>query len=138
VTWVVDSSVVVKWYVAEDYHRNALNVLGSLTDRVAPDILVYEVCNIFWRKLRQGEVSQRQAEVSITEFLRENVQFWPGEALAMRAFDISRNLQHPVYDCFYLACAEVLDATLVTADDRFLAALRETDFAGRGCHIADV
>ncbi len=33
---------------------------------------------------------------------------------------ISRALDHPAYDCFYLALAEARDAPMVTADRRLL------------------
>jgi len=138
VTWVVDSSVAVKWFVAEQDHQRALRILGVPDDRVAPDILIYEVCNIFWRKLRQGEVSRDQAEASIGELLRGDVAFWPGEDLALRAFEISQDLQHPVYDCFYIACAEASDGILVTADQRLLKQLHASRFGHLGCHVADV
>jgi predicted nucleic acid-binding protein len=36
-------------------------------------------------------------------------------------------LDHPVYDCLYLALAHRIGATLVTADARFVNALAETE-----------
>jgi predicted nucleic acid-binding protein len=42
---------------------------------------------------------------------------------------ISRALDHPVYDCFYLALAEDRHATLVTADGRLLNRLQDTQWA---------
>ena len=50
---------------------------------------------------------------------------------AARAVAIARELDHPVYDCFYLALSEALDAPLITADGRLLARLAGTPFAGR-------
>nr|WP_294519284.1 type II toxin-antitoxin system VapC family toxin [uncultured Rhodopila sp.] len=46
--------------------------------------------------------------------------------LAPRAVTISRELDHPVYDCFYLALAEAREATLVTADARLLRRINRT------------
>jgi predicted nucleic acid-binding protein len=39
------------------------------------------------------------------------------------ALRIAISLQHPVYDCFYLALAQAEDCPLVTADQRFLRAV---------------
>jgi len=47
-----------------------------------------------------------------------------GWRLSARAFALAHELDHPVYDCVYLALAEVEDARLVTADRRLLARLR--------------
>ena len=41
------------------------------------------------------------------------------------------HLHHPVYDCFYLAVSEALDAPLVTADGRLLARVAGTSFSTR-------
>ena len=37
-----------------------------------------------------------------------------------RALDLSLLLNHPAYDCFYLALAEQLEIRLVTADTRLI------------------
>ena len=49
----------------------------------------------------------------------------------LRAVAIARELDHPVYDCFYLAVSEALDAPLVTADGRLLARVAGTPFSRR-------
>jgi predicted nucleic acid-binding protein len=53
----------------------------------------------------------------------------PLAPLALRAVAISRDLDDPAYDCFYLALAEDQHATLVTADGRLLNRLRGTPWA---------
>ncbi len=40
----------------------------------------------------------------------------PDIDLVTRAFDISVQMRHPIYDCLYLATAETLAATFVTND----------------------
>jgi predicted nucleic acid-binding protein len=45
---------------------------------------------------------------------------------------MAATLDHPIYDCFYLALAEQCDALLVTADDRFLSKLQATGWGPRG------
>ncbi len=46
----------------------------------------------------------------------------PLRELADEAAEISLGLNHPVYDCFYLALARRESAPLVTADKRLAAA----------------
>ena len=53
----------------------------------------------------------------------------PLSTLAERALAIAGALDHSVYDCFYLALAEVEAGQLVTADRRLLAKVTGTPFA---------
>lgn len=57
---VVDSSVAIKWFVSEDDSEDAL----KLRDRhqlVAPDLLVAECVNAFWKMARRGELTAEAA-----------------------------------------------------------------------------
>jgi predicted nucleic acid-binding protein len=45
-------------------------------------------------------------------------------ACRSNAVALSRQLQHPAYDCFYLALSRRLDAPLITADKRLHAVLQ--------------
>jgi predicted nucleic acid-binding protein len=47
------------------------------------------------------------------------------------AMTIARVLDHPVYDCFYLALAQKEAAALVTADRRLVERVRATPWEGR-------
>jgi len=51
----------------------------------------------------------------------ELVQLRP---LAVPALTIAHDLDHPIYDCFYLALAERERAPLISADKRLLAAAK--------------
>ena len=47
------------------------------------------------------------------------------EELRGRALAIAVDLNHPIYDCFYLALAEREHAPLISADKRLLAAAKK-------------
>ncbi|HEY5047864.1 MAG TPA: type II toxin-antitoxin system VapC family toxin [Rhizomicrobium sp.] len=53
----------------------------------------------------------------------------PLRILAARAGEIAVELDHPVYDAFYIALAEQEHCVLVTADDRLFRKTRRTPFA---------
>ena len=58
--------------------------------------------------------------------LPEIVTLHRGDELIDRAAEIAVEIDHPVYDCLYLACAEATASALITADRRFA-----TKLAGR-------
>lgn len=59
------------------------------------------------------------------------------EALATDALRIAISLNHPVYDCVYLALAYQVDGTLVTADTRFFNIVAATEHADRVALLAN-
>jgi predicted nucleic acid-binding protein len=60
-----------------------------------------------------------------------------GSVLVERGIVIAGELDHAVYECFYLALAEARQIQLVTADARLLAKLRGTAWASHGVSLAD-
>jgi predicted nucleic acid-binding protein len=68
----------------------------------------------------------QQAVSAAEQVGRRPIEFRPLAALARQALEMDATLDHPIYDCFYLALAEQCDALLVTADDRFLSKLQAT------------
>lgn len=121
---VVDASVAFKWFVPdEQLAREAGAVLTSDPVLLAPDFLVAEVCNIAWRSVRLGRIPPRQADSIAAVVAGFFSSLTATSLLAPRAIAIARELDHPVYDCLYLALAEAHQTTLVTADTRFLAKL---------------
>ncbi len=45
-----------------------------------------------------------------------------------RALELALALDHPVYDCLYLSCADIVDGVLITADEKLCKAMQDTDF----------
>jgi predicted nucleic acid-binding protein len=128
-SFVVDASVALKWFVPEALSGAAEELLLSPAELHAPDLLVIEVANAAWRKVLRGEVRTTQAALIAIAIHRGGPTLYPSELFIERALEIALVLHHPVYDCLYLACAESLEALLVTTDERFLKAVEGTAFA---------
>ncbi len=128
---VVDASVVIKWFVRETLHTEALRLLDHPADLHAPDLLAAEVTNIAWKKCRLGEIGKSQAEEIAQAIHRGTPLLYPSALFNERALDLAFKIDHPVYDCLYLACAETLGGTLITADDKFHRAAVKAGFADR-------
>lgn len=123
---VVDASVVVKWFIDEPLHERARQLLKSRESLHAPDLLISEIGNIVWKKVVRGEIKEQQAQ-KITSALRElPITLQPSIDLIDRALQMALSIKHPVYDCLYIACADMLASTFVTADERLKRAVERT------------
>ena len=133
-TWIVDTSVALKWAVAEEDSDRAAAFLGH--DLVAPDLLLSELGNALWKKVSQNEIGAVQAAAAFAE-----IEAWlPVVAtndVAGRALDIALTLNHPVYDCLYLALAEGSGWPILTAVMLFIAKCRDTAFLGHVISLAE-
>jgi predicted nucleic acid-binding protein len=134
---VVDASVALKWFLAGEPHgAEAVAIARAETQLIAPDMLIAEVCNAAWRSVRLGRISGDQLD-EIADVLPRMFDALVGAAnLAPRAVAIASQLDHPVYDCLYVALAEERDATLVTADRRLLRKLQATPWEARSRSLA--
>ncbi len=115
----VDASVVTKWFVPEPFSEEARLVLDHSVDLHAPDLLLAEIANTIWKKARRGEILDGGPYMDAVVGLGEIVELHPMNGLASRAGQLAREIDHPVYDCLYLACAEATSSALVTADRKF-------------------
>src|ERR1700752_5035285 len=113
---VIDSSVAIKWFVAENLHDEAKHLLDSGNDLYAPDLLVIELANVAWKKARRKEIGDRQAREIAIACLDGVPALHPSTDFIDRATEIALDLNHPVYDCLYIACAESIWSVFGTAD----------------------
>ena len=129
---VVDASVALKWFLSEELHASqALAVVQDGATLIAPDFLIAEVCNAAWRSARLGRISQAQVDAIAANLPRFFDSLVSVSSLARRAVAIAGQLDHPVYDCLYLALAEAEQAELLTADMRLLSKVQTTTWEQR-------
>jgi len=115
--FVIDASVAIKWVIDEPGTQQAL--LLRQHPLSAPDLLVPECANILWKKVRRQELTQDEAILAAGLLERADVRLEPMRPLLERATRLAVVLDHPAYDCMYLALAQHLSCPLVTADERF-------------------
>lgn len=127
---VIDASVAVKWIVAEEHEDAAEALLRHGDRRIAPDFLVVEVGNVLRSKIMNGLVDTSQARLGL-RFIRESIdQFVSDGVLVDRALEIAADLNHAIYDCLYVACAEHTQGQLITADRRLMRKLESSPYQG--------
>lgn len=136
-TIVVDASVALKWYWSEQDSEAALALLAADERLIAPDLITAELCNAAWRLIRLGQMHAAQMQILATGAPRAFAKLHEMAPLAPRAGAIALAIDHPAYDCFYLALSEAQDAPMVTADRKLVTRLAGTSFAARVHHLSD-
>jgi predicted nucleic acid-binding protein len=124
VTLVVDASVAAKWVLPEAHSDRAAKLGSGAEPIIAPDLVYAEIGNAIWKRAVQGELSVATAVEALATAVSLFGALVPMQELSDRAIEIAIQLEHPIYDCFYIALAERERATLVSADRRLLAAAK--------------
>lgn len=136
-SYVIDTSVAIKWIIDEEDSDKADLLQG--TDMAAPALLRIEAGNVLRTLTARQAISEEKA-VDLFALLQTApvVIFDHDEILERRALELAFALRHPVYDCVYLALAERMSRSLVTADRRFLRTLSGTEHAARAMDLTDL
>jgi predicted nucleic acid-binding protein len=89
-------------------------LLRSDDHLIAPDLVIAEITNAAWKFVMFDQLAPEAAMSAIREVAKAFEELVPASGLRDRALTIAIELQHPAYDCFYLALAERRSAPLVT------------------------
>ncbi len=122
--FVVDASVVVKWFVPEIHSDAARRLLVLPHEYVAPDLLFAEAANTIWKKIRREELTLEEGQRLVADIGQIAVETVSCRALADDAHALANATGRTVYDAMYVALAVRFDTRLLTADQRLEAALR--------------
>ncbi len=123
-TLLIDASIAVKWVVAEDGTEEAL-ALRPGNKLIAPDLLVVECANILWKKVQRKELRKDVALLAARLLQGAEIELLPCRSLLEAAYRLAVELDHPAYDCLYLALASEHHCKFVTADDRLVRRVRQ-------------
>ena len=132
---VIDASIAIKWVVEEDATELAL-ALRRQARLVAPDLLVSECANILWKKVQRKQLSKDEALLAARLLQSAEIELVPTRALMKAATRLAIELDHPAYDCLYLALAIENDCRFVTADERMVQKIRQDKRSSFRDHIA--
>jgi predicted nucleic acid-binding protein len=127
---VVDASVALKWFVQEAGSDHAERIAAE-HELIAPELILAEVHNAPWRIERLRRLGAEDVAEATASFPRYLDRLFALTPLALLAARIARGIDHPVYDCFYIALAEIDGSSMVTADHRLLERLAGSHWAAR-------
>lgn len=131
---VVDASIVVDWVApGVDTDLPAGRLLSRLArDKaplLAPRLLLEETANALITGIRRRRWSGAEADAAFMLLRQLPVQLVDQPRDLDRAFELSRRYdEHPVYDLVYVAVAERLGETFLTADQALRTRLASLPF----------
>lgn len=121
---VVDASVAIQTVLQEPDSAIAVAALRSRT-WTAPDLILAECANIIWKRHRMGDINDAEAAEAVHLIEALNMYTEPSRRLIEPAVALAIRLQHPAYDCFYLAHAEEMKLPVLTADNKLIGKVRQ-------------
>ncbi len=112
---VVDASVLAN-ALADDHAdgRMARARVSGGGDLVAPDVVDVETVSVLRRRWLTGDLTARRFSTAIDDLEDLALTRFPALPLMRRAYELRANLTS--YDAAYVALAEHLECTLLTAD----------------------
>jgi predicted nucleic acid-binding protein len=132
--WVIDSSVVLKWYLRDgDLLAQADAMLATVSDNsivtTAPYLSRYEVARAIVNASRRGRITWEEGQAMIDSFIVSPLpiaadQDW----LIVRASHRAVQTGIALYDSVYLSLAEALQFQYVTADLKLYNRINDVPF----------
>jgi predicted nucleic acid-binding protein len=124
---VIDSSVVIKWFVPEPNSVRARAILAQYQHGqvalLAPDIITAEVANVLWRKHSTQRLSPADGQVILDTFRSLRLTTFPVADLLDVAYAQSIRLRQSVFDMLYVALAQRERCAYLTADEELVTAI---------------
>jgi predicted nucleic acid-binding protein len=128
---VLDTSVVIKWYRQDEIlasHALILRdaYLAGQAAVVVPSLLIYELANVLRYK---NDLSVNQVQEAVQSLFDMELQVVPPSSPVMQqAVDLAQTHDLTIYDATFVALAQALAATCVTADERLAQRLTALTF----------
>jgi predicted nucleic acid-binding protein len=126
--YVIDASVVIKWYVAESDSDAATALLDAEESFLAPDLLFVECASILAKLVRRGTMTIAKALEVVVAIMDGPFSTVATGQIADDALRISLSSSAAVspYDASYVALAMRLDTRCITADRKLVERLDGT------------
>jgi len=128
--FVLDASVVAKWFKLEDDRDKAIKIreefVNGRCDIVVPELLLIELSNLF----RYSKVFQLEDIEQALESLRDleiNIVV-PTFEIIIEATRLSFQYEISVYDGLYIATAGYIGYRFITADEKLYRKVKEIEF----------
>lgn len=126
--YVLDVSAALCWVLPRPASPQALRLRDNYSRGVhtfiAPSIFAAEAASALTKAERQKLIATGQAGVLLADILTTMPDSHPYELLLTRAVGISSQTRSGLYDCLYVALAELEGCELITDDQKLIANLK--------------
>ncbi|WP_447974452.1 type II toxin-antitoxin system VapC family toxin [Nitrospira sp. Kam-Ns4a] len=138
IRFVVDASVAIKWFIPERFSEAAQRLRQPGLRLSVPAFFWLEIGNVLVKKIRRGELAREEGDYILKELRHLPLQRHADERLLRPAYALALQTRRSLYDCLYLALAEALDGSLVTADRKFYSAVTKEEQGRRLLWVEDI
>lgn len=124
---IVDANIALALMLNLAYSEKARTAVEAATSMAAPSLILAESANALWRiTTAEPGLTARSREIMIQlPLILDKIE--DDSTLAPHALLLAQQLNHPAYDCFYLALAQIRSGILITADRKLAAAARRME-----------
>ena len=117
-TAVLDASAALRLITNAPGVEPLVQQLAEAPLVLAPELMLTEVANAIRKLQRAGQLKLIEPRALLADALELVDQIEPDRHLQVEALALACHLDHPVFDCLYLALARREAAVLLTADRR--------------------
>jgi predicted nucleic acid-binding protein len=120
---IIDASSLASLFLPDEDSLKVEQYLQEAEMVAAPRLAIVETAAAFYRRVRKGSLTIRQAETATAAWLSTiqsgAVTFYEDTDVLSEACLLAGRLNHALQDCIYLELARKLKYTLVTSDRVF-------------------
>ncbi len=118
---VVDSSVAAKWILPEPDSPQADRLITEVAQKgerlIVLDLAFVEIANAIWKRYHRGLATLDESRQFLDKLLRSPVHVVPANRLLKPALEIAAKYDRAIYDALFVALAQDLGLSGVTADE---------------------
>jgi len=118
---VLDASAAVRLILADPAAADLAERVGGAALVLAPELMLSELANTLWKLRRADRLNDLDPQELLAEARELVDRLEPDRHLQAEALALACHLNHPVYDCLYLALARREAASLISGDRRLNA-----------------
>ena len=131
ILYVIDTSVLVKTVIPEDYSLAAINIVSlhqaSGIRLIAPDYVLLECANVLWKHSLRNNLPTANMVSALRVLHGHGISLIPHSELLEDALNFAIRVGIAIYDALFCVLAQRERAELITADLRLV-----NDLAGTG------
>ena len=118
---VLDASAAVRLILADPAATDLAERVGGAALVLAPELMLTELANTLWKLQRAQRLNDLDPQELLAEARELVDRLEPDRHLQAEALALACHLNHPVYDCLYLALARREAASMISSDRRLNA-----------------